>query len=234
QEPKYAPPVLVESEGKPIDQYGSPVPNPVDWLGKGRLDLIASEFVDTITLFRNTGTRSNPRLSAGELIAAAGKPLQMNLCMIQPRVVSWHSDGRPSLLIGEEEGRVALLENRSPRGVEPAFGEPRYLEQVEPFVKSGALSRPVAVDWNGDGKLDLLAGNSAGYIQFFENTGTAAVPEFTDRGYLEAGRETIRIMAGPNGSVQGPAERKWGYTNISVADWDLDGKLDILVNDITG
>src|SRR5262249_5871592 len=107
QDPKYAPPVLVEAEGKPIDQYGSPVPNPVDWLGKGRLDLIASEFVDTITLFRNTGTRSNPRLSAGELIAAAGKPLQMNLCMIQPRVVSWHSDGRPSLLIGEEDGRVA-------------------------------------------------------------------------------------------------------------------------------
>ena len=34
--------------------------------------------------------------------------------------------------------------------------------------------------------------------------------------------------------MQGPAEEKWGYTNVSVADWDLDGKLDILVNDITG
>jgi hypothetical protein len=34
--------------------------------------------------------------------------------------------------------------------------------------------------------------------------------------------------------VQGPAEAKWGYTNPWVADWDLDGDLDILVNDIRG
>jgi hypothetical protein len=39
-------------------------------------------------------------------------------------------------------------------------------------------------------------------------------------------------MAGPNGLVQGPDEAKWGYTNISVADWDLDGRLGILVNDV--
>jgi hypothetical protein len=233
-EPRYAEPVLLEAAGKPIDQFGSPVPNPVDWLGTGRLDLLASNFLDTITLFRNTGSRTAPRLAAGELIAAAGQPLHLDLCMIQPRVVSWHSDGRPSLLVGEEDGRVALLENLAPRGTEPAFAAPRYLEQLDPFVKSGALSRPVAADWNGNGKLDLLAGNSAGYIQYFENTGTATAPAFEDRGYLSAGGKTIHIQAGPNGSVQGPAEAKWGYTNISVADWDLDGKLDILVNDITG
>ena len=233
-EPRYADPVLVEADGKPIDQYGSPVPNPVDWLGSGRLDLIASNFIDTITLFRNPEAVPLRVWPPANCWRSNGRPLHMDLCMIQPRVVSWHQDGRPSLIVGEEDGRVALLENLAPRGVEPKFAPPRYLEQVDPFVKSGALSRPVAVDWNGDGKLDLLAGNSAGYIQFFENTGSNAQPVFEDRGYLNAGGKTIRVMAGPNGSVQGPAETKWGYTNISVADWDLDGKLDILVNDITG
>jgi hypothetical protein len=234
EQPQYAPPVMVEADGKPIDQYGSPVPNPVDWLGTGKLDLVASDFIDTITLFRNLSTRTSPRLGAGDLLKINGKTLHMDLCMIQPRVVSWHKDSRPSLIVGEEDGRVALLENRAARGKEPDFAPPRYLEQVDPYLKSGALSRPVAVDWNGDGKLDLLSGNSAGYIQFFENTGTNASPVFEDRGYLQAGGKVIRNMAGPNGSVQGPAERKWGYTNIAVADWDLDGKLDILVNDITG
>jgi hypothetical protein len=229
-EPRYAAPVRLEAGGKPIDQYGSPVPNPIEWHGEGRLDLIAANFIDTITLFRNVGTRANPRLSAGELLAIDGKPLHMDLCMIQPRVVHWHADGRPSLIVGEEDGRVAFIENLASRGQEPKLAPPRYFEQVDPFVKSGALSRPVAVDWNGDGKLDLLAGNSAGYIQFFEGAGTG----FEDRGYLKAGGKTIRVMAGPDLSVQGPAETKWGYTNISVADWDLDGKLDILVNDITG
>ena len=233
-EPRYAPPVMVQADGKPIDQFGSPVPNPVDWLGTGKLDLAASNFVDTITIFRNLGTRTAPRLAKGELLRVNGQTLHMDLCMIQPRVVSWHKDGRPSFVVGEEDGRVALIENLAPRGQEPKFAPPRYFEQVDPLLKSGSLSRPVAIDWNGDGKLDILAGNAAGYIQFFANVGSNAEPVFEDRGYLQAAGKTIRHMAGPNGSVQGPAEEKWGYTNISVADWDLDGKLDILVNDITG
>ena len=233
-QPRYAEPVLLEAGGKPLDQYGSPVPNPVDWLGAGKLDLISANFIDTITLFRNTGRRTAPRLAAGETLRVDGKPLHMDLCMIQPRVVQWHTDGRVSLIVGEEDGRVALLENRAPRGREPDLAPPRYFEQIDPYLKSGALARPVAVDWNGDGKLDLLSGNSAGYIQYFENVGAASAPAFEDRGYLKAAGKTIRHTAGPNGSVQGPAEEKWGYTNISVADWDLDGKLDLLVNDITG
>ena len=195
----------------------------MDWLGRGVYDLIGGSFVDTITLFRNTGTRTAPKLAAGELLRAASQPLHMDLCMIQPRVASFHADGRPSLVVAEEDGTVSLLANTAPRGQEPVFAAPHHLQQVDPYVKSGVLSRPVAVDWNGDGKLDLLSGNSAGYIQFFENTGTTAEPIFADRGYLTAGGKVIRRIAGPNGSVQGPAEEKWGYSNPSVADWDMDG-----------
>ena len=215
----YAAPVKL-----PFDQYGSPVPNPVDWDGDGKLDLILANFVDTVFLARNTGsgfTQPQPIL-------------KMDLCMIQPRVVRWHRDGRPSLLIGEEDGRIALAENIAPKGRQPQLAELRYLEQVDPYLKSGALSRPVSVDWNADGKLDILSGNSAGYLQYFENTGTREQPQFIDRGYLMASGKPIRRIAGPNGSVQGPAEEKWGYSNLSVADWDIDGKLDVVVNDIWG
>ena len=51
---------------------------------------------------------------------------------------------------------------------------------------------------------------------------------------LEAGGKPFRIMAGPNGSIQGPAEAKWGYTTLSVADWDGDGLPDIVFNSIWG
>ena len=228
--PRYNAPVKLEAGGKAIDLYGSPSPNPVDWFGTGRLDLVTGNFIDAVTLFRNTGAG----LVGPQPVTAGGKQLKMDLCMIQPRIVKWHPDGRSSLLIGEEDGRVALAENIAPLGTEPRLAAPHYFDQVDPFLKSGALSRPVAVDWNGDGKLDIIAGNSAGYIQFFENVGTLSKPAFFDRGYLEADGKPIRRIAGPNGSIQGPAEQKWGYSNPSVADWDLDGKLDLIVNDIWG
>ncbi len=232
--PRYAEPVKLNAGGKAIDLYGSPAPNPVDWFGRGVLDLIGGSFLDTVTLFRNVGARTDPALAAGEQLMAGGKPLVMDLCMIQPRVVHWHADGRPSLIVGEEDGTVSFFENTAPKGAEPRLRKGRYFEQVDPYLKSGALSRPVAADWNGDGKLDLIAGNSAGYVQYFENTGEPGAPAFTDRGYLKADGKVIRRVAGPNGSVQGPAEAKWGYSNPSVADWDLDGKLDLIVNDIWG
>lgn len=235
EQPSYAPPVKLETaNGQPIDVYGSPAPNLADWFGRGVADLILGSFVDTVTIFRNAGSKQRPQLEAGVLTHAAGRPLHMDLCMIQPRVVRWHSDARSSLLIAEEDGTISLVENTAPYGSEPKLAAPRYLEQVDPFVKSGVLSRPVAADWNGDGKLDLLSGNSGGYLQWFENSGTPNHPIFTDRGYLSAAGKTIRRIAGPNGSIQGPAEEKWGYSNPSVADWDLDGDLDILVNDIWG
>ncbi|HJN82899.1 MAG TPA: VCBS repeat-containing protein, partial [Verrucomicrobiota bacterium] len=51
---------------------------------------------------------------------------------------------------------------------------------------------------------------------------------------LEADGQVIRIQAGGNGSIQGPCEAKWGYTTLSVPDWDHDGLPDLLVNSIWG
>jgi len=61
---------------------------------------------------------------------------------------------------------------------------------------------------------DIVSGNSAGYIGFIENLSGPGVgaPKWAAPKYLEADGKRLRIMAGPNGSIQGPAEAKWGYT----------------------
>lgn len=230
EKPEYDAPVQVQAGGRVLDQYGSPAPNPVDWFGTGRLDLILGNFVDRVFVARNRGGK----LDAPVPLMAGGKPIVMDLCMIQPRLIQMHADGRASLMVAEEDGTITYFENETPKGQEPKLRAGKRFEQIDPYVKSGALSRPVAVDWNGDGKLDLVVGNSAGYVQWFENTGTAKAPEFTDRGNLEAAGKPIRRIAGENMSIQGPAEEKWGYANPWVADWDVDGRLDLMVNDIWG
>ena len=52
----------IEAGGMPIDVYGAPNPCIADFDGDGDLDLICGEFVDGLTWFENTGTRSEPRL----------------------------------------------------------------------------------------------------------------------------------------------------------------------------
>lgn len=233
--PAWAEAVQIEAGGKPIDVYGCPSPNFADWDGDGDLDLICGEFLDKITYFENTGTRTEPRYAPGRFVEHEGEPIRMELQMLQVVAFDWDKDGDMDLIAGEEDGRVSLVEcaGVSPDG-EPVFLPPRYFQQKAEFLKVGALATPYSFDWDGDGDEDLIVGDTAGFISFVENLGGGTAPRWAPPVRLEAAGETIRIQAGPNGSVQGPAEAKWGYTVLSVADWDHDGLPDLVVNSIWG
>jgi hypothetical protein len=216
-----------------VDVYGWPSPCVADFDGDGDRDLICGEFVDKFTWFENTGTDSMIVLAPGKrVLTDDGAELQMDLEMIVPTPIDWDKDGDVDLIVGDEDGRVAFVENVTTEGT-PIFKPPVYFQQKADWLKFGALATPYCTDWDGDGDTDILCGNTAGYIGFFENKGGTpkrwAAPQL-----LNAGSKTLRIMAGPNGSIQGPCEAKWGYTTLSAADWDGDGRTDILANSIWG
>ncbi|MEI9896608.1 MAG: VCBS repeat-containing protein [Chthoniobacter sp.] len=167
-----------------------------------------------------------------------GQPVAMDLEMITPTAIDWNKDGHVDLIVGDEDGRVAFIENTGRLSADhtPIFLPPRYFQQEADLVKFGALVSPFGVDWDGDGSTDIVCGDSAGYIGFIKNLSPPGTekPKWAAPQYLEADGQRIRIMAGPNGSIQGPAEAKWGYTTLSVADWDGDGLPDLIVNSIWG
>ncbi len=238
ERPTYAEPVKVEADGKPIDVFGCPSPNLEDFDSDGDLDLLCGEFLDGFTYFENIGTRREPRYAAGRrLTLEDGTPLAMDLEMIVPVSFDWDRDGDMDLIVGDEDGRVALVENTGKLADRaPVFLAPRYFQQEADTLKCGALATPVGCDWDADGDIDIVSGNTAGYIEFFENLSgpKAAEPKWAAPRRLKAGGKTFRVMAGPNGSIQGPAEAKWGYTTLSVADFNGDGLLDIVYNSIHG
>jgi hypothetical protein len=233
--PAYAEPVQLSAEEKPVDVYGMPSPNLEDFDGDGDLDIICGEFVDKMTYFENIGTRTEPKYAQGRYLTCDGQTLTMDLCMIVPVALDWDKDGDVDLVVGQEDGRVALVENtgKIDDGM-PRFLPPVFFKQQAEDVKFGALVTPYSFDWDGDGDEDLICGNTAGYIGFIENLDGGNPPRWAEPKYLKADGEVIRIMAGPNGSIQGPCEAKWGYTTLNVADWNHDGLPDIVINSIWG
>ncbi len=226
-------PEKVLAGGSPVDVYGWPSPNFADFDGDGDLDLLCGEFLDGFTYFQNIGNRAEPEYATGfKLNGADGKPLVMHLQMITPTAFDWDQDGDFDLIVGDEDGRVALIENVSPKGgASPVFEQPVYFQQEADTLKFGALCTPFAHDWDGDGDEDLVCGNTAGNIGIFTNLDGKGT-KWSGPELIEVDGKTFRVLAGPNGSIQGPAEAKWGYTTLSVADWDGDGRDDILYNSI--
>jgi VCBS repeat protein len=235
EEPKYGKPTKIEVGGQPLEVYGMPSPNLADFDGDGDLDIICGEFIDKFTWFENVGTRKEPKYAAGKYLSRQGTPLRMDLCMIVPVAVDWDSDGDVDLVVGQEDGRVALVDNTGRMGDNgPVFDPPKFFRQEADEVKFGALVTPVSFDWDADGDEDLICGNTAGYIGLIENLDGGNPPKWAEAVLLEADGQVLRIEAGSNGSIQGPCETKWGYTTLSVADWDHDGLADLLVNSIWG
>ncbi len=135
-------------------------------------------------------------------------------------------DGQPELIIDGNPARITVL-----RGEEPGqFIEIDSVQQKAGPIGVDTLANPCREDWDGDGHPDLIIGDSSGYLTFWPGTANPLI--YGEPVYMRSAGKVIQIQAGYGGSIQGPTERRWGYLQPTVADWDEDGSSEIITNDI--
>ncbi|MBN2560595.1 MAG: VCBS repeat-containing protein [Phycisphaerae bacterium] len=171
-----------------------------------------------IRLFlNNNNDDDDPEFDGGTLLQV-GDPTKTNIDVgsrATPTIVDWNNDDKKDLLVGALDGKIHIFINEG-TDTEPDFHSQTFAQNsgVDLIVPS-ARSSPHVLDFDGDGKKDLLVGNTDGQLLLYTNTGTDAAPSFS--GYTAVKSEGVAIDLA--------ATRSRPF----VADWTDDGQLDVLI-----
>lgn len=171
---EFAAPVKLQREGKNINLGASSTVFAVDWRGTGRLDLLVGGMRGDVYLIPNDGTTAQPVYGTPRKLEAGGQLIQgSHHGDSQPIAADWDGDGLLDLLVGWGDGSVVWYRNIGTRtrpklakGVllVPAAPWPNYDDNapLSRDNKPGVRAKICVVDWNGDGRLDLLVGDFGG------------------------------------------------------------------------
>ncbi len=160
-----------------------------DFDGDGDIDLCVSSADGAINIYQNNGTQFSPQYSAAPtsviningdfyLIAASG---------------DLNGDGKPDLVVGNFDGKLKTFLNTSANGLISFSQAPHPLDAFN----VGQNAAPCIADIDGDGKLDVLIGNSAGQLLFLKNTGTNTSPSYTSETFfnsIDVGNDAIPFV----------------------------------------
>lgn len=174
----------------------------MDLDGDGHLDLISGSWPGEIFFFR--GRLDRTFADPVKLKNKLGKTINIGGGLQQ--------DDRDYILVA---GDAKYEKNNKGQTVIRYEGETIVVPEGKQAGITGTASAVHAVDWNGDGKLDLLVGNINGKVHLVPN-------EATGKGYAFGKEQPLMADGAP---IQAPG----GDAGPFAADWDGDGKLDLLV-----
>lgn len=152
----------------PVMTDGFNMPQLADLDHDGRVDLLVGVLypgfsLNNLRYYRNTGTAQNHQFAVETLnlihtldVGSASSPFFADL----------NGDGGSDLLIGSEDGKLAMFE-RSGNG-----GASSFIHATDHFLNLSGLFNvsPATADLNGDGKPDLLVGDANGRLRLYRGT----------------------------------------------------------------
>ena len=226
---------IVEANGVDIEVPGYSVPSFVDWNNDSLKDLIIGQGSGTyppgkVRVYLNVGTESNPQFSDYFYVQSNDADLTVPAASCLgcfPRVVYWDADDRKDLLVGLADGIVKIFLNIGTDS-KPAFGGGHgiltWWDMYELDV--GSRATPTLLDWDNDGRTDLIAGALDGKIHMFINCGCGgAVPPSFFTTWPSGD-----LLQQDGSDLVVPSER----SSPVVLDLDGDGNKDLLTGNTDG
>jgi hypothetical protein len=233
-------------------------PRVVYWDADERKDLLVGQADGTVKIYLNVTDNNEPAFDAGHLITVGSEGL-WNADVgsrATPSLVDWNSDGMMDVVSGGLDGAIHIYSNCGCAGsVPPTFyfsppdGDLAQADGRELHVPN-LRSSPVVMDLDGDGKKDLLTGNTDGLLLFYENVGTDSLPIFEGYSLVTSNGEPIDLPGTPRSRPAvctwtgdghfGPKDGYWDvllgagdgkvrlYRGIpAVGDFNADGEIDV-------
>lgn len=211
---------LLLSDGTKLTVNGRAVPFVVDWNNDGSKDLIVGTGDGKVALYTSEaaselrGDEGRKLFAKGFLATADGVAITV-VYNAAPFVVDWNNDGRKDLLVGGGDGRIRLYLNIGTEAA-PLFATPVILRDGGGEINVAGNAFPSVVDYDNDGRKDLVVGSSDGAVRLYINSGTDASPAFTS---------PVSI------TVDGADIKTSGNAKPFFVDWNSDGKKDIVAGD---
>lgn len=236
---KLADGVYLTANGVPI-QLWSPRMDCADIDNDGDLDLFVGMEDGRIYLFENRGSRTSPLLVEGRIVAFyEGGYMDLGPGI---KLADFNGDGLLDFAVGRYWERshwgwdprvygrlyVNVGTPTSPKfQVADAWSGCPYTEEFQK-INVNRQNGVRAVDWDNDGRMDLIASDTDGFVWLYRNTTNQLFPIFDKERRLMAGGDFIKVL--------GEEERRVrdGYARTDVCDWNNDGKKDLLVADGRG
>jgi hypothetical protein len=221
----------IRPESGTLDIDLNPAALAVSWGGGSALELLATDRRGLVHLYRNFGGQRPPVLMEPRTLQSAGRPLELPDDRTTLLAADIDGDRRVELIYGTADGRVFAVHSASGRD---SAHPPAALLQWPGALSVGGRAVVAVADLDGDGGLDLVYGDGPGRLWWLKDVGQGAEHRYPSPLPIESGGVPFRLEPGPDGRLQGPVAPRLGYACPTVADWNGNGRPDLLLGGAGG
>ena len=163
--------------GEPSGRQIESMPDLADLDNDGDLDLIIGRYEGDLDFYENTGSTTEPNFIRRTGAANPLENVQVEADS-NPALADLDGDSDFDLIVMDADDALSYFENTGTRD-NPAFTQRTGASNPLDGISAYDNSSFDLVDLDGDRDIDLVILSYSGYLDFYENVGTSASPEFS-------------------------------------------------------